>query len=286
MSIEEIDAAGEKPSEGQQAEIDNIQRNEVFLRQMELADPAKFKVRTVTVLGAGAIGTVVAIGAAKLGTELVRIIDYDRFEDHNVANQLCIEASIGEFKSTEVATLADQMSSAHTRAHSIPWKLAKSEDGQFVFQTYDGQHVDMAPRAVIEGIVVSCPDDMDARRHLWELCKFNPKTPLLIDVRVAGQYFHILTTGTMATADVKRYEVTLHSNEEATEIPCGARGIIYTSLIAGGEVVNLIKRFQMSEDLPREIRRDLQWGQYTLVLKDGKEVTNATELALAVAENP
>ncbi len=54
---------------------------------------------------------------------------------------------------------------------------------------------------------------MQARKDLWGYAKYNPSTPYLIDIRMAGQYFVIYVISTMKSADIKRYEPTLISND-------------------------------------------------------------------------
>jgi shikimate 5-dehydrogenase len=59
-----------------------------FLRQLDIADPSKFKDKPVTVIGAGEIGAATVVALAKTGFENITVYDFDTVEEHNFPNQL------------------------------------------------------------------------------------------------------------------------------------------------------------------------------------------------------
>ena len=59
-----------------------------FLRQLDIADPSKFKDKPVTVIGAGGIGAATAVALAKTGFENITVYDFDTLEEHNIPSQL------------------------------------------------------------------------------------------------------------------------------------------------------------------------------------------------------
>jgi len=59
-----------------------------FLRQLDIADPAKFKNKPVTVIGAGGIGAATVVALAKTGFENITVYDFDTIGEHNLPNQL------------------------------------------------------------------------------------------------------------------------------------------------------------------------------------------------------
>jgi len=260
--------------------MDPVQMSERFMRQIEIADPAKFKY-PVTLLGVGAIGSAAAIAIGKMGCPKGMIlIDFDWFEEHNVANQLCQETvDIGVPKVAAVAELCKKM--GHIGPCAEHHRKLVGENLVVRFGPHKG-HVESA-RPYIEGIVLSTPDSMKARKDLWALCKYNVAVPTVIDVRVAGmgQNVVIHTTGTMLPDDIKRYEATLYDDSEASIDPCGARGVIFTTLIAGGIVASLVRKIQLEEPIPRTIELDVSTLQLTQVLHNGERVTNQEALALA-----
>jgi molybdopterin/thiamine biosynthesis adenylyltransferase len=258
---------------------ETTQRNERYLRQMDFADPAKFKL-PVSILGLGAAGSVIAIGVAKMGVPQLNLVDFDFFETHNVANQFCLESQhLGQNKAEAIADLALKMSALTTpQVTPFPYKLSGHE---FWCPKMGFVSINPAPKNIFKGIVISCPDDMEARKDLWNLCKYNPAVPYLIDVRMAAQYLVIYIINTMRSKDIRTYEPTLHTNDQASPEPCGARGIIYTSMMVGAQVTNLVKKIQLGEKVPEEIRQDLLTGELTIV-HDGKIISNREELVLAL----
>lgn len=261
---------------------EEINRNASFLRQMEFADPAKFR-HPVTIFGVGSVGSSAAIALGKMGQPRILLVDRDLFEEHNVANQFCLErAHVGKPKVDAVRDLVISMSPKGVQI--VPYQANLTEVGLEDLKITDedsGKHPILVTKAIFGGILVNCPDDMNARKWAWEAAKFNPGICYVIDIRVAAQYLQIILASNMQMDDVKRYEATLHSNEEASVDPCGARGIIYTSMVAGAMVANFVKKIQLSETLPQEFRMDLHSGMTTLVVK-GKEISDPTELALVM----
>jgi len=280
--------------------MDAAQKATRFLRQSEIADPDKFKY-AVSILGIGAIGSSIAIALSKMGSPKgMTLVDYDLFEEHNVANQFCYEKKhIGFPKAQAISKLCGEMGYSADDDHGsryyfaklmgphlIPYELSYPDDSTGpIAQPNTDPHTphELNAKKVFKGIIVSTPDSMQARKDLWTLCKYNPDTPYLIDVRVGGlgQYIVIYTTGTMLTEDIKRYEETLHTDEEANQDPCGARGVSYTSFVAGGFATNLIKKLQLGEEVPQQIQMDLSTFELTQVLANGEMVTNREALALA-----
>jgi hypothetical protein len=249
------------------------ERTEKYLRQLDLANPLKFK-HPVSILGVGAIGSAAAIAVAKLGCPKgITLVDFDRFERHNVSNQLCFEEKhLGLSKAVAVGDLCRDMGHGD-KLNPVDGKLV----GAQVELTQGGTK---PARSLFRGIVLNTPDSMLARKELWEqTCMFNPEVNTVIDARMAGQYLQVLTTQTMTGFD--HYTANLITDEEATPEPCGARAIIYTSLMAGGLIAGLVKKAQLGEVLPREIRFDLATLELTQTLHNGEVVTNRDALALA-----
>lgn len=262
--------------------MSNIEREEKYMRQMMFADPAKFKL-PVTILGLGASGSVSAIGLAKMGIPKLRLIDFDYFDRHNVANQLCLEEGhLGRGKAESIADLALQMSALPKEAiQAIPGKLIKDKivpSVGGVVGPYESAQI--KAKDTLEGIILCCVDDMEARKDLWDACKYNTKTPYLIDIRMAAQYVIIYCVSTMQSDHCKFYQATLHSNEDATPEPCGERGIIYTTFFVGAIAVDLVKKLQMGQKCPRQISQDLH-NFSSVIDYNGNLVTNQEQVALA-----
>lgn len=261
--------------------IDKAAHGSRFMRQMDIADPLTFN-HQVSILGVGAIGSVVAMGAAKLGTPLgINLVDFDLFEDHNIPNQICLEKTHkGKFKAQALAELCKDFGAMGP----VKPLVAKLQDnGDLEFQ--DGTNVKTPARNQLNGIVVNTPDSMIARKALWEnVVRLNPNTPWIIDARLAGPYLMVICANSMQMSDIKRYGETLYSDDKASPEPCGARAVIDYSLHAGSWVSTLIRKIQTKKPIWREIRLDIHTGELTITLHNGQTVSNREAMAIATAE--
>jgi molybdopterin/thiamine biosynthesis adenylyltransferase len=251
---------------------------ERFLRQKNIADPNKMN-KPVTILGVGAIGSAAAIALAKMGTPKgITLVDYDTFAEHNIPNQFCLEAEhLGKLKVEAIGDLCNRMGHVGP-VNMMPYRLMADRLVEDATKTIMGTATSIA-----KGIVINTPDSMEARKDLWALCKYNPDVTLVIDARMAGQYLQIITANPMLSADIKRYEKMLISDEEATPEDCSARSVIYTSFMAGGLIAGIAKKAQLGETagIVQQLDFDLATMQLSLVLQNGKLVSNGTELAIA-----
>lgn len=255
----------------------NTNLDESFLRQLGIIAPNKL-VTPVTILGVGAVGSASAMALGKMGVKYLTLIDHDSFEKHNVANQLCFEKEhVGVKKVEAVGDLVRKMAPQDLTLNLVPGKL---ENRSIFFKDNNYQIEDASP--FFEGIVINCPDSMQARKDVWNICKYNPRVKHLIDVRMAGQFLQVFITETSGIPGTyESYEKTLYSDSEASEEPCGERGIIYTTLIIGGLVANFVKKLVLKESVPEEYQMDVFNGTTTQCYK-GVVASSPTEVAAAM----
>jgi len=260
--------------------LSNDEMGARYMRQSETANPNKFRY-PITILGCGSHGSAVAIGAAKLGVARIGLIDFDLFEAHNVPNQFCLETTdMGRFKAEALADLCVMMG-ARTRPLTYTSKL---EDNGML---HNGVADTNTPaKSVLGGIVVSTPDNMIARKVLFDQVRLNPNTPWLIDSRQAGFHIVIRVVNTMDMAQVKDYMTNhLYTDGEATPEPCGARAVIDTTLHVAAHISTIIRVLQMTGSPPfKMIDIDVSKGELTLTLPNGEVVSNREALAFATAE--
>jgi hypothetical protein len=256
-----------------------FENSSYFLRQLEIANPLKFR-HSVTILGVGSVGSASALALGKMGLRKVTLIDFDVFEPHNVANQLCFESlHLGKPKVEGIAGLLKSMAPPGLEVETHQMKL----EGSSLVSTSQPEKKKDA-RSVLKGILINCPDDMKARADAWEIAKLNPQIPYVIDVRMAAQFLKMYLVSTMDLRQAQRYEKSLHSNKEASEDPCGQRAIIYTTLVAGALVAKFVKSLQLGECVPEEFEMDLHQGT-TLQLLKGRQVASREEYVTALFSN-
>lgn len=203
---------------------------DIFSRQMALFDPDNHQVR-VTILGAGATGSFVALALAKLGVKDIHIWDQDTVEWHNVPNQLHRWSDTGKSKVEATAEIVEQFCQGLDEIEpkmTLHNKMFEPED------------------SLTHGIVVCAADSMEARQLFWEKIKGNLKIDLYIDPRVGGQIFHLYCIEPVNPEHQELYEASLHTDEEASNIPCGERATCDMSFLVASRVVRAIRRYAVS----------------------------------------
>lgn len=90
--------------------------DDVFSRQEALGIPAAALDRTITVVGAGGLGSPTVIGLAKTGFKRIRVVDFDGVEEHNLPTQMFTGADVGMNKADAlVGNAAMFMPHKHTK---------------------------------------------------------------------------------------------------------------------------------------------------------------------------
>ena len=98
---------------------------------------------------------------------------------------------------------------------------------------------------------------MAARKTIWEKVRYNPSIPLYIEARMGAEICRIHSVRPTDPMDVKWYESTLYSDDDALDLPCTARAIIYTVFVIAGLLACQVKKFVTGQDILKEIIFDL-----------------------------
>jgi hypothetical protein len=201
-----------------------------FWRQTDLVHPDQLGF-SVTLIGAGGIGSPVALAVAKMGCRRLTLYDPDLIQPHNLPNQVYRLGDIGRPKVEALAELLGEFASPAVQA---------------IQAAVAGQHLD--------GVVVSAVDSMASRERIWrDSIRYRGSVPLYIDARMGAEVCRVLTVRPCDPDDVRRYEATLFTDDLAAEAPCTAQAIIYTTFGVAALVANQIKRFARDEPLARDI---------------------------------
>ena len=216
-----------------------------FWRQSDLVSPESLAF-PVTVIGAGGVGSPVALALAKMGCREITLYDPDVVEAHNLPNQFYRLRDVGRPKVEALAELLREFASSDVRA---------------VQERVAGQS--------LRGVVISGVDSMDSRERIWrESIGYRAAVRLYIDARMGAQICRVLTVRPVDPDDVRWYEATLFPDERANEEPCMARAIIYTTLGLASLVANQVKRHALDEAHERDLLVDFT----TLSVLRGKEL--------------
>lgn len=215
---------------------------ENFTRQEEIFNPYNFNV-PVHIIGAGATGSWVTMILAKMGIKNINLYDFDTVGEHNLPNQCFDIESIEKNKALELTRIIKQFTNVNINAKNI--KVDKS----FRFN----------------GIVFMLTDTMKSRKEIWENCiKFNVNIPIYIETRMDLRGGRIYTINPLDLTQIKEYEKTLYTDEEAAVSACGTSQSIITtamqiSTIAVWQMLNCINN---NEILYNEILVDSEFHQF------------------------
>ena len=205
-----------------------------FWRQLDVVSPSDLANLKVTVIGVGGIGSPTTLALAKMGVSQISVYDDDSVELHNLPNQLYRLSDLGKTKVEALSDATDDYAGV-----SLETKAERFENQQ------------------LSGVVISGVDSMAARKAIWQKIKFNPSVQLYIEARMGAEVCRIHTVRPTDPTEVKWYETTLYSDEQAQDLPCTARAIIYTVFVVAGLIANQVKKLARGQTLCKEIIFDL-----------------------------
>ena len=185
-----------------------------YKRQREIYDPQE-KPASVTIIGAGNIGSHSALALARMGIARITVYDDDIVEVHNLSSQAY---RVGDVHKKKVDALAEMIAEIAPQCTVIA-----------VPEKYNGAPTDT--------IVISAVDSLDTRREIADMLK--TRSVYVIDGRMGG-------------GQVEVYAQRAHSWRKTIpavgdDDPCGARYISYTSYMIAGVIANTVKRHIMGE---------------------------------------
>lgn len=207
-------------------------------RHMELFDPDKFEY-PVTIIGAGATGSWLALALAKLGITDITVYDFDIIEEHNVPNQAYSISNVGDFK---IEALYENIK--YETGTSI-----KVKNEKFTNQR-------------LSGVVFLMVDSMSARKEIWEnSIKLKPAVKLLVEPRMGLDVGRIYNVDPMDMNQIKKYEDTYYGDDVAEVSACGASMTVITSALGitswcGRQLIN----WHNKEELDNEILIDFKYN--------------------------
>lgn len=118
----------------------------------------------IHIIGCGAIGSTVAENLARFGLTKLTLYDFDKVENHNIANQMFTQEDIGKMKVDAVAEYLFKINP------EIKKDLVTVPKG------YAGQR--------LSGYVFLCVDNIDLRRAIAQSCVENPYVKAMFDFRM------------------------------------------------------------------------------------------------------
>lgn len=206
---------------------------EYLTRQSDLI-PEHALQASITIIGAGAIGSFTALSLAKMGYSDITVYDDDVIEEENMNCQFYPIDSIGLNKVDALKGLIKQFTGVEIKAH------AERVDNTKIFRS---------------DILIAAVDNMSVRKFLFKDC-FGGS--LFIDPRMSAEY---ATIETVHFQDHQKrfsgYEKTLYTDEEAVQERCTAKSTIYTVLLIAGQIAKIVKDVSMQSPYARTIDWDI-----------------------------
>jgi molybdopterin/thiamine biosynthesis adenylyltransferase len=214
-----------------------------FTRWRDGFDPTKGPARTVTIFGCGGIGSPLALALTKLGVHRQILIDYDVVEPHNIPNQAFAVNQVGQQKCHALGALVKQFGISHV--HEFDAKL--TPDG------WEDANEQPASGVVLNGIVVSAPDNMDARRLLAEKCMATNGVTHIVDPRIAGEYIRLEVCDLAFSESREAYMKTLYSDEQAMQLPCTRQSVIWVANFVAAFTARAIGRILSGDPVEEQM---------------------------------
>jgi len=197
------------------------------LRHEQIFSSVLFNPRCVDVVGCGALGSRIAMSLAKLGIMNINLWDFDKIEEHNIANQLFGNGDVGEAK-TDALT-----------------KMILEATGTDCYK--NGRCEGDKP---FGDVVFMCVDSMKVRKELWEKqVKYQPSVGLLVESRMGADSCRVYAIQPCNPQHVELYEQTLYGDEEAATSVCGSSISVgpTAEIVSGIAVWQFIKWWRWSQ---------------------------------------
>ena len=173
---------------------------ENFTRQMNILDVEKHGNTPINIIGAGATGSWICLGLAKMGFTNINIYDFDEVGEHNLPNQAFDIEDIGVNKAMAIQRNVMSATGNIIKAHN-----RKIEGGE-----------------MLSGVVFVLTDSMKSRKDIWmKSLKLNPAIQLVIETRMDLRIGRVYAINPNDMTQIKKYEETLYDDTEAEVSACG-----------------------------------------------------------------
>jgi len=179
----------------------------------------------VNILGAGGIGSWVALSLARQGHKVL-VQDYDRVEPHNLGGQLYSSKSIGKLKVTALTEIIRELC-PETKSN------------------FSGSNANITKtNGYIGNITFSCFDNMEARKiafDRWKAIKNEDNSvKLFIDGRLLAEEYQVLVVD---ESKIEEYEKTLFLDSQIPDEDCTAKATSHCSMMIAATMTSLFNNY-------------------------------------------
>lgn len=179
----------------------------------------------VTLIGAGSVGSHVAVMVANMGVTSLTVYDGDSVVSHNIP--------MSEYR------------------HEIDLMRPKVHALREIVEQSAGLVIDARKKAwegePLAGSVVCCVDTMEARQAVWKEVRLNPRVEILIDTRTCNKMIEVFAVNPNDIEECDEYEHYLrYSTEEAAPNMCGSHSMKPIASLAASRACENLTGFWMS----------------------------------------
>jgi hypothetical protein len=190
---------------------------DVRSRQAELVDDS-ILTQPITIIGCGAIGSFTALVLAKMGFHDLNVYDNDVVSTENISNQF--------FRYEDIGT---------NKALALFRMLYKFEDIEIHFNERNWTRED-----TLRGTVVMAVDSMGVRQQIYDRINGNRGVWNFLDGRMGGQQAEIYAFRNTPEQRAV-YERYLWAEEEASELRCTQKAVMYNVLWIASGIANTLR---------------------------------------------
>lgn len=215
-----------------------------FLTRQSDLIPIEALGQKVVIIGAGAIGSHTTLALARMGFGNLEVWDYDVVSEENMNNQ---GYNIDQIDLPKVDALAANV------ANAIGFNINVIND------IYTGN-----TECLHDAVVVAAVDSMEVRKMIWKAVK-KSTAKMLIDPRMGAESALLYVR---RPDEVKSYEATLYTDDEAIREPCTAKSTIYCANLLSGLVVKAVKDITMDGNYTRTVQWNIKDNGIAIHRKD------------------
>lgn len=169
-------------------------------RHQTIFCPEGFGMKRVDIIGAGATGSAVALELAKLGVKNLHVWDFDKVEEHNLANQMYGPAHIGLDKVLALREVIAQQTGTEITVHAEAMTTTNIPDSHIAFLL---------------------TDTMESRKDIGKAYKRKFRTRALIETRMGTETGYVFTFRPIVPSEMQGWEETLWEDAVTETSACG-----------------------------------------------------------------
>jgi molybdopterin/thiamine biosynthesis adenylyltransferase len=210
-----------------------------YIRQLSLLDPARIGNKSITLVGAGATGSYVALALAQLGwgdtargQGILRVFDGDKVEEHNLCNQAYEISHIGKPKVEALKEIILRKCGFEIDVHNE--MVGEDSDRKLIQSNY----------------VFILTDTMSSRKEIFEkYLQHSTRTDMVIETRMGLRGGRIYAFNPHSLDHKEEWTGTLYKDEAADDSSCGASASIVTTVmyVASLATQRVVQHFRMND---------------------------------------